>query len=94
MGHNSFGWKRKAGTMQEQFATSPFMKGELLPLTDGEFSKPGTVMAIMVPGMPFPLLIPESMKYGFVVDLAKYLHGDIVTIKGVWTFVADREDNE
>lgn len=74
--------------------TSPFTKGTLTPLSAGTFTKRGAVTAIMSPMFPDPLLIPETMSEAFVRQLAKQFNGQVVTIHGEWTFVADKPEEE
>lgn len=73
--------------------SSPFSQTDLQPIADS-YSKRSAHMGIRLPDGRVLINFNDGSSFAIIKAIAKTLRADIVTVKGTWTFVPDRIEDE
>lgn len=74
-------------------ASSPFSQSNLREI--GTFSEKRSHMALLLPTGKILVNFTEGTAYHMLVQIAKLLNAEVISIKGTWTFEPDKvEDDE
>ena len=61
---------------------------------DDTYKKQGLITGLRLPSGQVLLNFEQSTRYGVIKELAVVLKAEVVTVKGTWTFVPDKEEDD
>ena len=61
---------------------------------DDKYQKQGLITGLRLPSGQVLLNFEQSTRYGVIKELADVLKAEVITVKGTWTFVPDKEEDD